>query len=69
MKTTASWNYSFGTKIQDETGPVLEQELMSERGPKTEQLNLNRKPSVKSKPERTCSWPTHRLTRPNKKIG
>jgi hypothetical protein len=56
-------------KIQDETGPALEQELTPKHGPKTEQLDQNRKPSVKSKPECMCSWPTHRLTRPNRKIG
>jgi hypothetical protein len=56
-------------KIQDETELALEQELAPERGPKTEQLDLNRKLSVKSKPERTCFWPTHRLTRPNRKIA
>jgi hypothetical protein len=60
---------AFARKIQDETGPALGQELTPERGLKTEQLDLNRKSSVKSKPERTCSWPTHRLTRPNRKIG
>jgi hypothetical protein len=42
---------------------------MPERGAKTEQLDLNQKPIVKSKPERMCSWPTHLLARLNRKIG
>jgi hypothetical protein len=49
--------------------PALEQELTPERRAKTEQLDLNQKSIMKSKPERTCSWLTHRLTRLNKKIG
>jgi hypothetical protein len=56
-------------KIQDEVGPTLEQELVPDHGLKTEQLDLNWKLSVKSNPERTFSWPMHRLTRSNRKIG
>jgi ATPase subunit of ABC transporter with duplicated ATPase domains len=43
--------------------------LPSKRGMKTEKQDLNQKSIVKSKLERTCSWPTHWLTRANRKIG